>query len=305
MTTLALPSANTIDRLAPFDQLILGFLAKCKSEATLRAYQEDLKNYFAWCQQQRIDPLTVRRVHLDLYVGWMQEQHRWAEQTISRRTGTVCAMYKYGYVEELIEKDPAAGVERPTVDREKQHRTWLSAVELASLIKYSAKVGARERALVSLLGAMGLRVGEACSLEIENVTHARGYMVLNYIGKGNRAAHTDVPVTEAPVLERVMAGRVEGPILLNADGNRMDRAAAARMLRRLCEQADLPTNITPHSLRRSFVTTGLTKGISLYDMQRAARHKSPQTTTLYDMTASSPDRNATHQVASYLAALAG
>lgn len=174
MTTLALPAgAGTLNTLDPVEQVVLGYLAKLKSKSTLRAYQEDLRNYFQWCQQNGIGPLAVKRAHLDMYVRWMQSQNRWAEQTIARRIGTVCGLMKYAAMEDFLPKDPSLGVERPTVDRAKQHRTWLTPVDFAQLLKTSQETGPMEHALVCLLGMMGLRVGEVCSLNVENLREDR------------------------------------------------------------------------------------------------------------------------------------
>ena len=132
-----------------------------------------------------------------------------------------------------------------------------------------------------------------------------GYTVVSFIGKGNKAAHVPVPVPAMRALEEVVKGRDLGPILLNADGNRMDRAAAARMLKRLAKVAEIHVDITPHGLRRTFCTTGLLNKVPLYDMQLAMRHSSPSTTSLYDMAKANPDRHAGHQVAGYMASMAG
>lgn len=84
----------------------------------------------------------------------------------------------------------------------------------------------------------------------------------------------------------------------------MDRACAARMLRRLAKAAGVEAEITPHGLRRTFVTTGLLNKVPIYDMQLAARHVSASTTALYDMAKTNHDRSATHQVAGFMAAMA-
>lgn len=141
--------------------------------------------------------LLVRRVHLDFYVRWMQAQGRWAEQTIARRIGTVCAMYEYAAAEDHLEKNPAVGVERPAVDPAKQHRTWLNPADFGALLKTAAATGAREHGLVALLGMMGLRVGEACSLNVEHLSRQAGYTVLHFIGKGNKAAPSQSPSQQA------------------------------------------------------------------------------------------------------------
>jgi integrase/recombinase XerD len=249
--------------------------------------------------------MAVKRAHLDLYVRWMQAQGRWAESTISRRIGTVCGMYRYAVMEDYLPKDPSLAVVRPAVDRDKQRRTWLNPVQFAQLLKAAQSAGPTEHLLVALLGMMGLRVGEACSLNVEHLTIEAGYTVLHFIGKGNKAAHVPVPVPAMRALEQVVKDRDLGPMLLNMTGARMDRSCSARMLRRLARRADITVDITPHGLRRTFVTTGLLLKVPLYEMQLAARHVSPTTTALYDMAKNNPDRLATHQVAGYLAAMAG
>ena len=106
-------------------------------------------------------------------------------------------------------------------------------------------------------------------------------------------------------LADVIEGRTEGPLLRNKRGEAMDRAAAARILKRLARSAGVPDYISPHSLRRTFCTTGLLSKVPLYEMQVAMRHSNSRTTSLYDMAKTSLDRNATHQVAGFMAALAG
>ena len=306
MSTFAVTSLHgTVADLDPMRQIAIGYLARCKTDATRRAYTEDLKHFLAWCERERVEPLLARRVHLDLYVRWMQSQSRWAEQTIARRIGTVCGMYEYAAAEDHLPKNPGMGVERPTVDRDKQHRTWLNPADFGTLLKTAAAAGPREHGLVALLGMMGLRVGEACSLNVEHVSRAAGYTVLHFIGKGNKAAAVPVPVPAMRALDELIGARDCGPLLLNAEGARMDRAAAARMLHRLCKAAGLAQDITPHSLRRTFATSGLLSKVPLYEVQVAMRHRSPSTTVLYDMARLNPDRNATHAIAGFMASMAG
>lgn len=303
MTTLALPSASHFERLDPLNQALLGYLARCKSPKTLRSYQEDLKNYLAWCEDQQLAPLAVKRAHLDMYVLWMKAQNRWAESTIARRLGTVCGFYTYATFEDYIPRDPGVGVQRPTVDRAKQVRTFLAPVELAQLMKAAQRSSPTDHALVALLGMMGLRIAEACSLDITNLSRRGGHVVLSFIGKGNKAATVAVPAPVVVAINEVIGDRTEGPILLNQRGERMNQPAATRILKRLAKAADVPDFISPHSLRRTFCTTGLLMGVPLYEMQIAMRHTNPKTTAIYDMAQMSLGRNANHQVAGFLTTL--
>lgn len=305
MTTLALPSPSVIDRMDPLQQAVLGYLAKYRTPTTYRAYRADLLNWLAYCEREQLAPLLVKRVHLDMYIRWMQDQNRWSESTISRRVGVVRGLYRYAAREDIITKDPAVDLDMPTVDRAKQRRTVLSPIEFAMLLKAAERHGPDAHALVCLLGMMGLRIGELCSLNVEHLTIDAGYRVLHFVGKGNRAAHVPVPIPVMRALEDVIADRAEGPLIRNRRGERIDRPTAARLLRRLARSAGVETDFSCHSLRRTFCTTGLLFKVPIYEMQIAMRHQSTRTTALYDMASTSLDRNATHQVAGCMAALAG
>lgn len=303
MNTLALPAAAVVDQLDPLQQAILGYLAKYRCPSTHRAYREDLLNWLGYCQTNQLEPLTVRRIHLDMYVRWMQDQQRWAESTISRRIGTVCGMYRYAAAEDIIVKDPGAALVMPTVDRDKQRRTILSPIDFALLLRAAERHSPDAHLLVALMGMMGLRIAELCSLDVENVTRDGGYRVLHFTGKGNRAAHVAVPIPVLGALEECLADRTTGPLVRNRRGDRMDRPTAARLLRRLARTAEIEVDFSCHSLRRSFCTTGLIFGVPIYEMSIAMRHKSVKTTALYDGARNNLDRNATHQVAGRIAAL--
>ena len=100
-----------------------------------------------------------------------------------------------------------------------------------------------------------------------------------------------------------MAGaRTSGPILLNSRGTRMDRHAATRRLRRLAGTAGIKvTRAHPHMLRHTFVTTMLDAGVDLRDVQIAARHADPRTTTRYDRARQNLDRHPNYILAAYMA----
>jgi site-specific recombinase XerD len=95
--------------------------------------------------------------------------------------------------------------------------------------------------------------------------------------------------------------RVEGPIFVADNGERMNRHQAARVVRRLAKHAGIEKNISPHSLRHSFITAALDAGVALRDVQEAASHADPRTTMRYDRARRSLDRHATYIVATFVA----
>ena len=111
-----------------------------------------------------------------------------------------------------------------------------------------------------------------------------------------------LPPAVARAIDRAVATRTGGPILLNTRGTRMDRHAATRRLRRLAQLggARLP-RMHPHMLRHTFVTTMLDAGVDLCDVQIAARHADPRTTLRCDRARTNLDRHPDYILAAYMA----
>ena len=96
----------------------------------------------------------------------------------------------------------------------------------------------------------------------------------------------------------------EGPVFLAADGRRLDRHGAGRIVRRAARRAGITKPAGPHTLRHTFITAALDAGVSLRDVQEAASHADPRTTMRYDRARGSLDRHATYIVAAYVAGAA-
>lgn len=287
----------------PTELAVAGFLARYRG-STFSDYRTDLRCFLGWCASNGLPPLQATRPHLELYIRWLEEQE-WAGSTVSRRFGTVALFFRYATMDDLVLKDPSIHVTRPKHDRDAQRRTFLTPLEFAGLLAASRIAGPQEHALIALLGLSGLRVAEACGLDVTDRIVEAGYDTLKFIGKGHRAAVVPLPIPVMRAVKAAIGDRTEGPILLNSQGRRLNRSAATRTIRRLARAAHVNSDISPHSLRRTFCTSGLVSGVPLREMQIAMRHRNPTTTALYDMAAGSPDRLASHRVASYLAGMTG
>lgn len=285
--------------LDPLSYAVAGFLARYKG-GTLTEYTRDLKVFLGWCQEQQLDPLKARRGELEFYVRDL-EGRGLAQATVSRRFTTVAVFYKYVALDEIIAKDPAVGVARPKVDRAAQRRVFLTPLEFASLLEAARAAGPTEHCLVALLGMSGLRIAEACSLDVDSVSVMNGHDVIRFIGKGNKAALMPLPGPVRRAVVECIGTRTAGPLLRSRTGARMDRCCAGRMMRRLAKVAHVRSDVSPHALRRTFVTSGLTSGVPMRDVQIAARHANPATTALYDMAAGNLDRHGSIRIASFLA----
>ena len=278
-----------------------GFLARYR-EPTLTAYRTDLRCYLAWCAQTGADPLRITRAQLEVYLRTL-ESRGYAAATTSRRFTTIAVFLKYAVIDGLIPVNPADAVTRPKVAWEGQRRTVLHPLEFAALLTTARIAGGVDHALVALLGMIGLRVSEACHADIDHIRYQGGYEILHVVGKGSKPADIPLPIPVLRAVREAIDGRVHGPILLNTAGRRLDANGAARRLRRLASRAGIGHPISPHSLRRTFCTTGLVAGVPIRDMQIAMRHSDPRTTLRYDMAQANLDRHAAHSVAAYLAGM--
>lgn len=285
----------------PLRYAISSYLARF-SGTTLIDYARDLRVFLDWCDRHGLPVLKAKRGHIEMYVRYLEESG-WASSTICRRVGVVAGLYKYALRDEVIEKDPCAWIDRPDLDRDGQKRTYLTSLEFGKWMGAAAELGPTEVALGAILGLRGLRIAEACRLNVEDLGRAGGYTTIPVLRKGGRVEMIVLPHPVAEAVQAAIGDRTTGPILLNQWGTRLDRAGATRMIREVCEHARITTRVSPHSFRRTFVTTGLSIGIPLRSMQQAAGHRSSHTTELYDMGGTNPASDAAHQLASHMAGI--
>ena len=122
--------------------------------------------------------------------------------------------------------------------------------------------------------------------------------------KGGKIVTIPLAPRTARAIDLVVGERHEGPIFVDNDGQRLDRHAAARIVRRIARQAGITKRVGPHTLRHAFITAALDAGVPLRDVQEAASHADPRTTMRYDRARVSLDRHATYIVATFIAGAA-
>ena len=246
--------------------------------------------------------MAARRVDVELFVRWLQEARRFKPSTVSRRLSVVICFYRTCVVDAVLDYSPAAYVRRPSVPAESP-TLGLSHLQFeAMIVAARTSINPFDFALVAMLGLLGLRIFEACALSIDDLGEEHGHRVLRVCGKGGKVVLVPLPPAVGRAIDRAVADRVAGPILLNRAGGRMDRHAATRRLRHLARAAGVRMpRMHPHMLRHTFVTTMLDAGVSLRDVQIAARHADPRTTMRYDRARKNLDRHPNYILAAFMA----
>lgn len=227
----------------------------------------------------------------------------YARSTIGRRLSTVCSFYKWCTDEDLLTRNPAANVRRPRISQDST-TLGVDRQELGQFLVQAGLSSTRDHALACLLALNGLRVGEACSVNIENIRWERGHRTLVVDRKGGKRAVIPLAPRTSRAIDLAVGERISGPILLGRHG-RLDRYEAYRIVRRLGRKAGIRNNVHPHCLRHGFITAALDAGVPLRDVQEAASHSDPRTTSRYDRHRVSLDRHAAYSVATFVAGATG
>jgi len=287
--------ANT-ERLA-----LAGFLAGY-SGLTRQAYELDLRQFASWCQHHHLRLFQARRADIECFARHLEARGR-ARATVTRRLCTIAGFYRYAVEEELLDHSPAAHVRRPRLDYE-SHATGLDRNELGALLVAAELGPPAEHALISLLALNGLRVSEATGADIEALGVERGHRTVVVTRKGGKVVTIPLAPRTARAIDLAIGERCEGPVFLAADGRRLDRHGAARIVRQAARRAGITKPVGPHTLRHAVITAALDAGVPLRDVQEAASHADPRTTMRYDRARASLDRHATYIVAAYVAGAA-
>ena len=230
-------TTTTSTAIVPFDpvfadpkRLALGGFLAGYSGLTRDAYELDLRQYVAWCDDHHLELFGARRADIEAFARDLERRGR-ARATVARRLCTVTSFYRYAEEEGLFAHSPAVHVRRPRIDYE-SHATGLDRNEVGALLVAAGLGAPREHALVSLLALNGLRVSEATGADIDRLGLERGHRTLTILRKGGKIVTIPLAPRTARAIDLAIGERLDGPIFLGADGKpprpprrRADRAA--------------------------------------------------------------------------------
>ena len=184
----------------------------------------------------------------------MQEIRRFKPSTVSRRFSVTAGFYRTCVIDGILEHSPAEHVRRPAVPAESPTLGFTHLQFEALLTAARQSPDPCDFALVAMLGLLGLRIFEATSADIADLSEEHGHRVLRVCGKGTKVVLVPLPPAVGRAIDRAVGSRTRGPILINSRGARMDRHAATRRLHRLAGVARVRViRAHPHMLRHTFV----------------------------------------------------
>lgn len=280
------------------------FLATYKG-GTLQQYEIDLRIFYDWCAGERIDPLHVRRPDIERFRRHLEEVRLNGPRTVRRRLQTLRTFFRVAVADEYIDRDPTVMVRLPPHHRFTDDIVWLDRFQVGALLRAAEAESPAHHALVALMAMLGLRVSEACGLNIEDYQEDElGYRVLRFVGKGGKPAVMPVPVPLLRILEAARGDRTDGPLILRRSGERQTRNGAYAWVKILARKAGLPAAVHPHAIRHSAVTAVIEAGADLREAQRFARHSDPGMTAHYFRRNDDLDSHVAHTAARVFASAA-
>ena len=258
------------------------------ADNTLDSYNRDLNQFLGFLEQEKVlDLQKATRNMVMSYLLVLQKRGR-ATATVSRHLAALKSFYHFLLKEKYIEKDPTANLESPKLEKKLPRVLAVNEVEMLLNQPMGTDPAAlRDKAMLELLYATGIRVTELIQLDVNHINVDMGY--IRCFGKGSK--ERIVPVgsfARRCVDEYLQKGRskiikikAEQALFVNQHGRRLTRQGFWKIIKKYARRAGISKVITPHTLRHSFATHLLENGADLRSVQEMLGHADITTTQIY------------------------
>lgn len=280
--------------LNPADQALIDafldalWLEKGLSENTLKSYRHDLEKLGGWVSGQGTTLLRLRRADMNTYLSYRMQRGLKARST-ARCLSCVRAFYRYLLRENKIDVDPTLQVENPKLGRPLPDTLTEADVEkLLAAPDTSSPIGMRDRTMLEVLYACGLRVSELTNLKMSEINLRQG--VVRIVGKGSKERL--VPLGEEAISwlnrylqearnELLKKNLAQDTVFPSNRGLVMTRQTFWHRLKEHARHAGITKKLSPHTLRHAFATHLLNHGADLRVVQLLLGHSDLSTTQIY------------------------
>ena len=259
---------------------------KKASPNTLSSYLRDVRQYLGWLGEAGLSPVQAAHADVEAYTRSMTA-HGKSPATVTRCQASLKSFYTWLMEIGQVSENPARGLAQAKVERKLPHILTAREVELfLEQPDPSDAKGCRDKAMLELLYATGIRVSELIGLDLENLNLSAGF-----IRCASRGKERIIPLYQTAVralqnyLDRVRPQMVEHPdekaLFVNMGGERMSRQGFWKIIKHYQEKAGIQKDITPHTLRHSFAAHLLENGADLHSIQEMLGHADISSTQIY------------------------
>ncbi|WP_432370545.1 site-specific tyrosine recombinase XerD [Staphylococcus chromogenes] len=274
---------DVVDEYLRFIQIEKGL-----SENTIAAYRRDLNHYLNYLAAQKISNLDfIDRQIVQQWFGVLHDEGR-STKSIARFTSTIRSFHQFALREKYAAKDPTVLIETPKYERKLPDVLSIDEIDLLLTTPETSKNnGYRDRTMLELLYATGIRVSELINIEVEDVNLLMGFVKV--FGKGNKERIIPLGETVIELLKtyidnvrpQLLKKQVTHTLFLNMQGKPLTRQGIWKIIKQTGAKAGIQKRLTPHTLRHSFATHLLENGADLRAVQEMLGHSDISTTQLY------------------------
>jgi integrase/recombinase XerD len=256
------------------------------SKNTLESYRTDLTQYAAWLTKQNTQLTEANQAHIQQYLAVKFPQSK--PRTIGRLIASIRRFYRYCLRESLIQIDPTLQIESPKLPRSLPKSLNEQEVEdLLNAPDINQPIGLRDRAMLELLYASGLRVSELVTVSVNEVSTQDG--VVRITGKGSKTRLVPMGEEAADWIVRyikygrpeILQKKMSDALFVTTRAGPMTRQAFWYLIKRYALQAGIHKPMSPHVLRHAFATHLLNHGADLRVVQMLLGHSDISTTQIY------------------------
>ena len=258
------------------------YIEKGLSKNTVSSYKNDISSFSSWCDKEHLDRLKITDLNLNNYISTLFSIGL-KSSSINRKISSIKHFYLFLLKKKVIKNSPADEITTPK--QEKYLPTSMSEDEVESLLgspKSSIKIERRDKAMIEILYATGMRISELVNLKLTDIDFNRS--VLKVFGKGSKERLVPYGEKAAEALSIYLEDRKQldsKDVFLSNRGTKITRGAFWQRLKIYIRRENLKSSISPHTLRHAFATHLLNRGADLRSVQILLGHSDLSTTQIY------------------------
>ena len=251
------------------------------SDHTINGYEEDILFFKKFLDQENKSFLDVDYSFIRSFYGFMEEK-KYSKNTISRKVSSVRSFYKYLARESVIDYNPFSLTRGPKKDKLLPKFLYYNELEdLFDACDLETFLGIRDRLILEMLYATGMRVSELESVNINDINFSDNS--IKVLGKGNKERIVYFGEYAREILDMYLNEREdkEEALFINNQGKRLTPRGVRYIINKIVDKTSLNTKVSPHMLRHSFATHLLNEGCDLLSVQELLGHESLKATQVY------------------------
>ena len=254
------------------------------SQETIDSYEEDLVEFFDFLESENLELLTVEYDDVRFFLMGLDKKHNKAS-TVSRKLSSLRGFYKFLINKEYIKNNPFSLIKSPKKDKKLPRFFYYNELEeMFNSIDITTPLGQRNRLILEVLYASGVRVSELVNIKVKDINDEE----IKVLGKGNKERITRIGDYAKEILDLYLSDGYlklnknnSEYLFLNNNGDVLTTRGIRYILDEIIKNTNVKKKISPHMLRHSFATHLLNEGCDILSVQELLGHESLTATAIY------------------------